>query len=83
MISFTLTELLYIVLIIAVVVLTVYLVVVLTRLNTVLRDVQVVSKVAAKVGNAVDSWGSKAAAGVLGALHYFSQKADETKRSKK
>lgn len=83
MISLSLSELLYIVLIISVVLLTVYLVVVLTRLNAVLRDVQVVSAVAAKAGKVVDGWGSKTAAGVMGIIQHFAEKADNKKGSKK
>ena len=83
MITLSLLEVLYIVLILCVVLLTVYLLVTLTRLNTILRDVQSVSKVLAKVGGAVDQWGNKAAAGVMGLLHYFASKADDTRKKGK
>lgn len=83
MISFTLVELLYIVLIIAVVLLTVYLVSALTRINAVLRDVQVVSKLAAKAGRAADLWSDKAAAGVKGIFQHFADKAESKKGSNK
>lgn len=79
MISLELVELLYIVLIIAVVLLTGYLIVTLTRLNAVLRDVQSISRVVAKVSEAVDGWGGKAAAGVMGMLHYFADKGENKK----
>lgn len=77
MISLTVAELLYIVLIIAVVVLTVYLVGVLSRLNAVLRDVQEVSKVSARFGRAADAWGDKASAGVAAIMQHFADKADK------
>lgn len=79
MISLSILELLYIVLIISIVVLTGYAVVVLSELNGVLRDARQVSTLAAKLAKATDGVTNKAMAAMTGAIKHFGSKFDQDK----